>query len=178
MNVLVMCTANRCRSPLAAALVARAAQRRGDDIEVRSSGTHAVDGEPAMRESIAVGDELGVDISGHLSQALTLELGLWADLVVCMESDQATDVAGRFPGSARHTFLLRELADRPMEADEEWQQWLARNADGRTMRDLMVRGRDIDDPVGRPLGRHRKMGDEVNLAIEAWLGRRSVTDRE
>ena len=44
MKVLLVCTGNICRSPMAESIMRQDFQRRGEDVEVYSAGTGAWDG--------------------------------------------------------------------------------------------------------------------------------------
>ena len=83
-RVLVVCTGNTCRTPIAEALLRRLAEEAGIDIEVGSAGTHATAGWPAHPESQAIAAEAGLDLSGHQARPLTVELVQWADSVLGM----------------------------------------------------------------------------------------------
>lgn len=83
-RVLVVCTGNTCRTPLAEALLRRLFDEAGIAAEVASAGTHAWDGAPAHPESSAVATAAGLDVSGHRARLLTEELVRWADLVIGM----------------------------------------------------------------------------------------------
>jgi len=73
-RVLLVCTGNICRSPLAEALLKRAIEQRGlEGVEVESAGTGAWDGAPASEGAYLVGLERGLDLSGH--RARVDELG-------------------------------------------------------------------------------------------------------
>ncbi|NMB27369.1 MAG: low molecular weight protein arginine phosphatase, partial [Tissierellia bacterium] len=45
MNILFVCTGNTCRSPMAKALLEDMAQEKGIDINVKSAGIYALDGQ-------------------------------------------------------------------------------------------------------------------------------------
>ena len=73
-RILLVCTGNICRSPLAAALLERALVERGiEGIAVASAGTGAWDGAPVSEGAYLVGLERGLDLSGH--RARVDELG-------------------------------------------------------------------------------------------------------
>src|SRR5256884_5706638 len=81
-TILLVCTGNICRSPLAAALLERALNERGlDAIAVSSAGTGAWGGAPVSEGAYLVGLERGVDLSGHRAELLTREMGDGADLI-------------------------------------------------------------------------------------------------
>src|SRR5205085_11003783 len=88
-RVVVLCQANLCRSPFAAAMLAAALKRRGAaGIEVTSAGLLGTPREsPAM--AVAVAREWNVDLSMHQSSRLTPQTLREADLIIVMSPDQA-----------------------------------------------------------------------------------------
>lgn len=84
-RVLLVCTGNICRSPLAAVMLDRAlTQRNVRDVEVKSAGTGAWDGAPASEGAYLVALENGLDLSEHRAQLLTRDLAEGSDLILTM----------------------------------------------------------------------------------------------
>ena len=92
-RVLVICTGNICRSPLAAALLEQELASawgvgRADLQEtgwvVASAGTFAIAGSPASSHSVAVAAERGIDIRDHAAQFLPEALQVPWDIVLGM----------------------------------------------------------------------------------------------
>ena len=82
-GVLVVCTANRCRSVMAGALLARRLGAAGVAGWVRSAGLLGT-GQPASLEAVSVMASYGLDVSRHRSRLMTAdELGA-ASLVLAM----------------------------------------------------------------------------------------------
>ncbi len=108
MNILVVCTGNTCRSPLAEALLRSALQPI--DVTVASAGTGAWEGAPASEGAYLVGLENGLDLSSHRAQMLTGELVAWADLILTMSRPHVAHVAEL--GGAGRVHLLGEFAGR------------------------------------------------------------------
>lgn len=117
MNVLLVCTGNTCRSPLAEALLRRLLSERGvDGITVASAGTGAWAGAPASEGSYLVALEDGVDLSAHRAQPLTAEVAAAADVILTMSRShrqRLNDI-----GYGDRTFLLGEYAGRSGTAAE------------------------------------------------------------
>jgi len=110
LRVLLVCTGNICRSPIAHGfLVERSARLLGGAFRVRSAGTHAYAGSPPTDEAVAAAAERGVAIAAHRSARFDLELGSWADLVVTMTAEQRDDVVEGAPELVSKTFTLKEL---------------------------------------------------------------------
>ncbi len=113
MKILIVCSGNICRSPMAAAVLRDRLERAGrTDVSVASAGTLGIVGEPADPLAISVAAEAGYDVAGHRSSALTAEEAGSADLVLVMEERHARKVAELAPGRAP-TFLLGSFLPAP-----------------------------------------------------------------
>ena len=85
MRILLVCTGNTCRSPLAAAMLRRMLADAGRaDIEVGSAGIMAQEGDPASEGTYLVALEHGMDLSSHRAQLLTPALAQQSDLILTM----------------------------------------------------------------------------------------------
>src|SRR3989449_4219337 len=114
-RILLVCTGNICRSPLAAALLERALVERGiEGLAVASAGTGAWDGAPVSEGAYLVGLERGLDLSGHRARLLTRELVDGADLILTMARHHRARVDEL--GGEGHVSVLGEYAGR--EGDE------------------------------------------------------------
>ncbi len=84
-RVLLVCTGNICRSPLAEALLQRELALRGTDgIEVSSAGTGAWEGAPASEGAYLIALEHGLDLSDHRARLLTRDVVRDSDLILTM----------------------------------------------------------------------------------------------
>lgn len=145
-KILLVCTGNICRSPLAAALLQRALTDRGiEGMEVSSAGTGAWDGAPVSEGAYLVGLERGLDLSAHRARLLTRELVEEADLVLTMARHHRARV-DELGGEGR-VFVLGEYAGR--EGDEA----------------------EVSDPFGGDLEVYRDTCVELEALIEAAVDR-------
>ncbi|HEX5950468.1 MAG TPA: protein-tyrosine-phosphatase [Actinomycetota bacterium] len=176
-SILVVCTGNICRSPIAEGMLRRGSRSRfGDDApSVASAGTAGWEGSPAMPESVAAAAERGVDIGGHVARRLVAEHVRAADLVIAMAAEHRDRVVAAVPEAAGRTFTLKELV-RLLEAlppaeprTAGW--WLQRVMQADALRRSGTARRpddeDIVDPLGLPIESYRAVAWE----LEEWCGR-------
>lgn len=155
-TVLVVCTANICRSPVAEVLLARALAASGD-VRVGSAGLHALTGRPLADGMARLLDD---PVPGFAARQVTAELVRAADLVLVMTREQRSALVGALPAAVRRTFTLREFADLAALAGRPGADLLESTAGERlaALARLAPRLRaarrtgaadDIDDPYGR-----------------------------
>ena len=109
-NILIICTANICRSPVAAALLCDRLRRQGlADWTVRSAGTWAMEPRGASRYSIDVVRREGLDLSRHRATMVDEPQLANADLVLTMEVGHAEALRAEFPQQAHKVFMLTEM---------------------------------------------------------------------
>lgn len=145
-RILLVCTGNICRSPLAEALVRRSLEEHGvSDVSVLSAGTGAWDGAPASEGAYLVGLERGLDLSGHRARLLTRELVESADLILTMARHHRARV-DELGGEGR-VFVLGEYAGR--EGDDA----------------------EVSDPFGGDLDVYRRTCAELEILSSAVVER-------
>ncbi len=76
---------------------------------VKSAGTWAVDGRPPAFLSKYVMEQMGMDISNHQSQAITLRLLEKFDLFLTMEEEHKLWLAEQYREYSDRTFMLSEM---------------------------------------------------------------------
>ncbi len=140
-RVLVVCTGNICRSPMAEVLLGAQLAEAGVAAEVTSAGI-LYDGRPASTGAVAAMASLGLDLSDHASRTLTREMIAVADLVIGMEPRHVREVVALHDPAWTKTFTLRELARRAeggpvRSSDEPLRTWLERLGAGRRRLDLL-----------------------------------------
>ena len=106
-NVLLVCTGNTCRSPMAAGALTLELGADGERVEVVSAGIGALEGEPATAFSVVVASRQGVDLSGHRSRRVTEAMLRRADLVLGMERSHRDGVI-RMGADPAKTFVISE----------------------------------------------------------------------
>ncbi|MBL7203435.1 MAG: low molecular weight phosphatase family protein [Desulfobacteraceae bacterium] len=86
MNILMVCTGNICRSPMAEGLLVQLLpETLKDRVTVESAGTHALHG--AMDEDFAIktAAAYNADITGHRARLLGINMLRNADMIITME---------------------------------------------------------------------------------------------
>jgi tRNA threonylcarbamoyl adenosine modification protein (Sua5/YciO/YrdC/YwlC family) len=137
--VLLVCTGNVCRSPMAEYLLRR---WLGSDSswDVGSAGVSTYDGMLASEAAVAALQEEGLDASGHRSRQLTQALVDAADLVVVMTQSHRRIILAQFPKARDKVVLLNEF-------------------------NSSRRDEDVEDPIGMSLDVYRQIRDEMNAAM-------------
>jgi protein-tyrosine phosphatase len=167
-NVLVVCTANVCRSPVAAIMLRRQLERLGVPASVRSAGFLEA-GHRCPPELVDEVARHGLAVGDHASAVLDLDLIEGADLVVGMERRHIRDIILRSPDAAARAFTLKELVRRGEQVagtgtGVRLETWLAELAAGRGLADLVGQSRadDTADPFGGSRRAYRQMVTEID----------------
>ena len=144
--ILVVCTANVCRSPMAAGLLRQrlAADNANARHRVLSAGVWAADGEPASENAITAMAGRGIDISDHRSHSLTTDEIARADLILVMTREHARLVRQTWPQYAWKVYLLSEMTRKR---------------------------RDVEDPYGGSIEEYRACADLLAQYIAQGLPR-------
>ena len=173
-RVLVVCTGNVCRSPIAEGLLRAAfAVRMGPDApEVTSAGTMGWTGSGADPSSIRAAAERGVDISSHRAREVSEEDVAGADVVVAMAPEHARAFT-REAGS--RIFTLKELV-RLLEALPETEgaslgRLPERIAEADRLRRGGFEGDPMDEGIADPLGMPLDVFRAVAAELDAWCSR-------
>lgn len=177
-SILVICTGNVCRSPIAEGFLAAFLRERFGDLapEVDSSGTSGWEGSRAMPESVQAAAERDIDISAHVARRLTRGQVEDADLVLAMAGEHRDAVARAVPEAAAKSFTLKELV-RLLEAlpapDGQLgpEELASRVAEAARLRRGGFEGNlsdeDVVDPLGLPVESYRAIAWE----LEEWCRR-------
>lgn len=115
LTVLLVCTGNTCRSPMAEAILRRLMAERfaGQFAEGQpppavavSAGLSAFPGGPASAEAISVMKQKGLSLVHHQSRAVSDRLIMQADLVLTMTKSHRNAIVQRWPELSSKTHLL------------------------------------------------------------------------
>ena len=110
-SILIVCTANICRSPVVEALLKdRLAAQGLEHWLVESAGTWASKGQNASEFGALLMAEQGLDISDHKSQPVTKVLLAVTDLILTLEVGHAEALRAEFPEDANKVYPLTQMA--------------------------------------------------------------------
>lgn len=176
-RVAVLCTANRCRSPLAAAILRREVAARDLPVEVASAGILAA-GHPATARTIEVANRRGLDLRPHVSRVLARDLLVGADLIVGMERLHVREAVLLEPSVWPHAFTLPELVRRaeavvPREPDVSLRGWLEILSVGRSRLTMMGNAPEdeVRDPTTDASVDHESTAAELEDLVERLVSR-------
>jgi protein-tyrosine-phosphatase len=107
-DILLVCTGNTCRSPMAEAMLRAMLARHNSEVTVGSAGTGAWDRVPVSEGALLVSLEHGFDLSDHPARMLTRDLVKEASLILTMARHHRSRVE-ELGGEAK-VHLLGEFA--------------------------------------------------------------------
>lgn len=142
-RIVFICSGNLCRSPMAAGLARKAFTSRGQSVAIISGGTLNIAHQPAAPNAILAMREVGIDISEHRSQGISLGLARMADDLVVMAPEHAEYLRRLDPDLVQKTVRLWEFAGERLD--------------------------EIADPVGRDLDAFRRCRELLDTCVEAWI---------
>ena len=113
-SILFVCTANRFRSPLAAAILTKVLNDRGiaEGWRIGSAGTWAIPGQPVLTRVAPVAQRIGIDLSAHSSRRVSRRLLNEYDLILVMQSSQREALLTEFPEVQERLYLLSDVVER------------------------------------------------------------------
>jgi len=110
-RILIVCTGNTCRSPMAETLLKRKAADNGmsDSILVLSAGIMG-SGDAASKHACTVMRSRNLSLDEHVPRQLSPEFIAASDLVLAMTASHKKMVISYVPEAADKTFTLAEFA--------------------------------------------------------------------
>lgn len=144
-SILVVCTGNICRSPMAEGVLRERLKSAGmDHIRVASTGTNGWDAEPPTPQAVLACKEIRVDIAGLRSSLCTREMVESADLILAMEQGHLDAIRKWFqPEDAKLSLLGDYHPETP--------------------------GMEIPDPYGRSVRYYRNILDLIRRCADGIL---------
>lgn len=174
LRVLFVCTANVCRSPMAAGIMRSLAP---DRVRVASAG-FLPPGAPIDPNTQRVLDRIDVSMQGRSSRQLDRSLVLGADLVLTMTAAHSVQIISAYPTAQSSLYSLRHFARAATARydHESVEAWL-RRLDRATPRNYAagLRDLDIDDPIGKPQSVFDEVADVITPSL-SWLVRSARLD--
>jgi len=141
LEILVVCTGNICRSPLAAALLqSQLGPPELSSVRVRSAGTSALEGSPPVQSMIEIASEWGLDLSEHRARQVTEEILRGADLILAAEPIHRDMIVEAAPWLKKRVHLIG----------------------GKTGFET------LPDPYGAAEDAYRHIAELIRQATEAW----------
>ncbi|MCC6511772.1 MAG: low molecular weight protein arginine phosphatase, partial [Pirellulaceae bacterium] len=146
--VLLVCTGNTCRSPMAETLLRKQLSERFKNLFTASqpppavavsAGLSAYPGGSASPEAVSVMQSRGLNLKDHQSRPVSPRLLRQADLVLTMTAGHRSAIVSRWPEAASKTYLLSK------------------------------NGRDVADPYGGPVTAYAACAEEIEAFLTNWV---------
>ncbi len=147
-NIVIVCTANICRSPMAEAVLGAKLLHKG--CIVTSAGTRALAGEEAARYTQEILSEHGYDISRHRARQANESILKSSDLILTVDATHTSWIVQNFPYLRGRVHKLGK-----------WRQ----NA-------------DIADPYGMPKEAFAQTYELIEGCAQDWAAQVSGTQKE
>jgi protein arginine phosphatase len=111
MRILIVCTANICRSVMAEGILKKLLSTRSEarDIEIHSVGMDAVVGLTPDRDTREICLAHDIEVGSHTAEQLTKEMLIQSDIILCMEKIHKQLIVNSYPDFYTKTFLLKEF---------------------------------------------------------------------
>jgi low molecular weight protein-tyrosine phosphatase len=172
-RVAFVCTGNRFRSPIAAALMAR--ETPDLPIRIASLGTLDIGRERALPEAVAIAEELGLDIFDHRARSVTnIDLERF-HLVLGFERKHVMSSVVDAEALIEHTFTLPELVElleglpaarEPADPVERALLRVRRAHKARAPDYRRQRFPEVEDPLGMSIPDQRDTAHELEALVK------------
>ncbi|MDX2111742.1 MAG: low molecular weight protein arginine phosphatase [Verrucomicrobiota bacterium] len=146
-TVLVVCTANVCRSPMGAALLEHALKAEPEplrSLKVESAGVAAYDGDLTTQNTIRALHKVNIDVTNHRSRRLTREM--------------IDDALAVFVMTESHLVMIEQYFSKLKTPIHLFREFLPEGENG-----------DIPDPFGSDLRTYEACRDSMVEAIPAMI---------
>jgi protein-tyrosine phosphatase len=179
-DVLFVCTANVCRSPMAEYVMRHELARSADPAvagwRVESAGVDAKVGAPIHPFAAQALSMIGVEVGESLAQQVTPDLIERSRLVLTASRWHRSMVVEESPGAVRRSFTIRQFARMCVAGARLDEVAPAHDLD--SLLEIAMRGRTnlqpttdddgIGDPIGGDLDQFRNCRDLIATSI-AWI---------
>lgn len=164
-RVLMVCTGNTCRSPMAAALFKQAAQERGISVKVDSAGLMAAPGDAATYNAEAALEYYNLDITDHRSKLVDIKELVNYDLILAMTAGHKRQIIQLSNEISDRVFVLKQMAYNLRQESGKQKE--------KNREDNYVVGEfDLTDPYGQSLDAYRYTASEIvktiNVILDHW----------
>jgi len=142
-KIVLVCTGNTCRSPLAKVLLENLSTEEEEFI-IDSAGISAFPGQRAAEMARRAARERGLDLSAHRSQQLSKRMVREADLILTMTGSQAHRLRLSYRDESKIIFSLGEFTGS---------------------------SENVEDPIGGDLEVYRQTREQLKKILQAALER-------
>jgi protein-tyrosine phosphatase len=162
-SILVVCTANICRSPMGEALLARELAMVGSPVQVLSAGLMDWD-RPVDPSAVRALEGFGISLVGRRSRPIALVDLAEVDLILTMTREHLRAIVNLDPKTFKRTFTLKEFDRRTAGSfgslpEGNFSTRVAQLGSNRTSSSLL--GASEEDDVADPFGLKQKRFDEL-----------------
>lgn len=138
-NILVLCTANICRSPLAEGVLKHRLQSC-PDIVIHSAGVAALTGARTHPIVLDMLRKAGINMRAHRARQCDIDLLSQADLVLVMEQSHLKWLSAIYPHFHGRSFLMGQWQDK----------------------------KEVPDPIGQSREVFESVRDQIEAHADEW----------